>query len=94
MTGGKHWLFSFMKEPFLFVESIKNSSDYHPLFRVEQNTSKNWGKTYSGLSKTQARTGAKQLCEDREGNDKVPVWPLARYLNQCCRLSNYIFRAQ
>ena len=45
MTGGKHWLFSFMKEPFLFVESIKNSSDYHPLFRVEQNTSKNWGKT-------------------------------------------------
>ena len=25
MTGGKHWLFHFMKEPSLFVESIKIS---------------------------------------------------------------------
>ena len=54
MTGGKHWLFSFMKEPFLFVESIKIPRTITPYLGVifitpysgvEQNASKNWGKT-------------------------------------------------
>ena len=40
MTGGKHWLFSFMKEPSLFVESSKIPPTW-----AEQNTSKDWGKT-------------------------------------------------
>ena len=46
MTGGKHWLFSFMKELSLFVESIKIPLTVTPYSNQgSANTSKDWGKT-------------------------------------------------